>query len=48
MDGMSAKDRRKTPALGLRILQPYVPLRFSPSESESAADISSMQAPLHR
>ena len=45
---MSVKDRRKTPALGLRTLQPYVPLRFSPSESVSARDIPVRPAPFKR
>lgn len=36
---MPMKDRNETPALGLRILQPYVPLRFIPNESVPAIGI---------
>ena len=32
--------RRVTPALGARLLRSYVPLRYGPSESASAMDIS--------
>ena len=35
---MSIEGRKGTPALGLRILQSYVPLRSVPSESASAID----------
>ena len=36
---MPMKGRNETPALGLRILQPYVPLRFIPNESVPAIGI---------
>lgn len=41
---MSIEGRKGTPALGLRILQPYVPLRFVPSGSVPEMDISSPRA----
>ena len=41
---MSIEGRKGTPALGLRILQSYVPLRSVPSGSAPEMDISSPRA----
>ena len=41
---MSIEGRKGTPALGLRILQSYVPLRSGPSVSAPEMDISSPRA----
>ena len=41
---IAVKARSEAPALGLRPLQPYVPLRFTPSESVAAGAMHAIPA----